>query len=592
MKYLAEKKGYVLEPSFDKYLAAWQAHHVTNPAAIRFSFDDRVYLGYRAGGDRDHYCIGDEDVWSSSLGLAILNETGETVETRFPLPVMAVRRVASLPQSQPEYDQYMKEHGDDVAVMHDFRLYEHEGYVYVIHHDGAVACAFDAIRRMSAADFARKVKRSVELAKGSAPEIRDEWAALWLADDVWEPCGADGRLIFPKSNDAKTDVIFYRLGNGTMQLMRRPLPDVSVFPTEGGLTGRLTPDGFSEFGVLEQCVRPGYYDNSHIGPNGAPSLATVGGRRVYIDVCHGVYNEALAEETDFEFKMYYSPFFRVKDYETGDLLYYSDAPVLDHDDPVWSEYSRRGRWIRQLSHRYIVFVGGQVEKYKGRVSEDDPFVFYAGVGDTAIARGEFTVRSLLPPDVLTDIAALDAHRRIEARYGGNEYRFEEKASGWTWGARNNTEKRCLQITRELGGLTAARDIYTRPGYFDADLMIFEGAAKYTAEAGYALIYKAVRWAEGKTRVSFGLLLLDRENLERVYYRSFTPIENRVWTLEGYVTGEAVRTPPAYLENALRYVPEKVLYEIARGERLAARGEHWRSHHTEWLRKRSGYLGRV
>lgn len=54
-KYLAEKKGYVLEPLFDKYGSRWQSHHVTNPAAIWPSFDDRVYLGYRAGGDQDHF---------------------------------------------------------------------------------------------------------------------------------------------------------------------------------------------------------------------------------------------------------------------------------------------------------------------------------------------------------------------------------------------------------------------------------------------------------------------------------------------------------------------------------------------------------
>lgn len=50
-KLLAKKcEGYLLEPLFDKYVSQWQSHHITNPAAIRFSFDDRVYLGLKAKG--------------------------------------------------------------------------------------------------------------------------------------------------------------------------------------------------------------------------------------------------------------------------------------------------------------------------------------------------------------------------------------------------------------------------------------------------------------------------------------------------------------------------------------------------------------
>lgn len=106
--------------------------------------------------------------------------------------------------------------------------------------------------------------------------------------------------MFPKisDGDTKTDIIIYELEDGKLQLMRRPMPDISVFMTRDGIKGHKTQDGDSEFGVLEKCVRPGYYDNSHIGPNGMPTLAKIGEKSVYIDVTHGVYNEVLAQDGD------------------------------------------------------------------------------------------------------------------------------------------------------------------------------------------------------------------------------------------------------------------------------------------------------
>lgn len=60
-----------------------------------------------------------------------------------------------------------------------------------------------------------------------------------------------------------------------------------------------------------------------------------------------------------------------------------------------------------MSHAYIVFVGGQIPKQKWKISEKDTFSFYTGVGDTSIARGEFTIEGLVPTVVLTDIKASD-----------------------------------------------------------------------------------------------------------------------------------------------------------------------------------------
>jgi hypothetical protein len=591
---LAQRKEYILEPIFDKYLSRWQAHHVTNPSLIRPSFDERVYLGYRAGGDCDHYVINENDVWSSSLGLSILDKKGVEVLYRFPLPIMAIVRNIPLPQTAAQYDEYIKKHKDDIVVLHDFRLYEFDGYIYVIYHDGSICKAFDVVRRMKNEVFKEKVEKSIKLSNKPYLEIKEEWSKMWSIDEAWECCGADGRLVFPTVNgstDMKTDITFYKLKD-EIQLMRRPLPDISVFATKDGLKGQITEDGDSEFGVLEQCVRPGYYDNSHIGPNGMPSLAKIGDLDVYIDVCHGVHNGALASRTNFVWDMYYSPFFRVKDAKTGDMLYYSDNPILNHNDEEWSDYSRRGRWIKQTPHSYIVFVGGQTPMVADKTGLDDTFNFYSGIGDTAIARGEFTIRNLLPDDVITDILNRAEHRNINVSSNKNTYALPNAISGWNWCIENNTEKRAISVKRSLNKdgmeLNADRVIYNRPGYFDADYMIFDGKSiKYDENLGWCLIYKGIRWNNSKTYAGFGMLILDRENLERVYYRSFTPIEDLSVEYEGYVLADDLAIPEKYLSDIEKYIPEQVSFEIKRSEELVKQGIHWRSHHTQWLERRAG-----
>ena len=149
LKYQARKiPGALLEPLFDRIGATWQSHHVTNPAAFRLPGEKRVLLGYRAGGDRDHYIIGETDVYSSSLGMCVLSDDGAQVLYRFPYPIMRMDRTASLPQTPAEYPGYIKHHSNDISVMHDFRIYPRDGYVYIVYHDGSILQAFDRLCRI------------------------------------------------------------------------------------------------------------------------------------------------------------------------------------------------------------------------------------------------------------------------------------------------------------------------------------------------------------------------------------------------------------------------------------------------------------
>lgn len=598
-KYLARRiNGYALEPLFDKDGLTWQSHHVTNPALIRLSGDKRAFLGYRAGGDRDHYCIDQTDVYSSSLGLAVLNETATAVMHRFPLPIMRIRRKTSLPQSPEEYPEYLKLHGSEISVMHDFRFYEHQGYLYCIYHDGTITTAFDRIRKMPVADFLNRVNRSIDLMEKAEADIKEAWDRIW-PDSSWEDAGCEeGTLLFPRVNgetSTKTDIAYFKLDNGRIQMMRRPIPDIAVLDTDDTLCGKKTIDGHQDYGVLEQNVRPGRYDNSHIGPNAAaPTLANILGKEVYIDITHGVYNPALSEEGDFYWKMRYSPFFRVKDAKNGDLLYYSEDPILDDQSPIWSEYSQHGRWIQALTHSYITFAGGQTPVCPEQNGVDDLFTFYTGVGDTAISRGEFTLRDLLPEKVITDIAAHDAHLCIPVSIPAAAAALAEHPAGWDWLIRNDPFKRCIAIERSFsfpqGIDRVVRPIYCRPGYFDADLMIFDGKSIVLhCELGYCLLYRGLRWFEecGKqyTEMGIGVLVLDEDDPERVYYRSSQPILP-LETYSGFLTEPSLSLPEGLLERIRQWIPEPVQFEIRRSRELVRNGQHWKSQHTIWLEERT------
>ena len=598
LKYLAKKiPGVFLEPLFDRQGAAWQAHHVTNPAAFRLPGEKRVLLGYRAGGDRDHFIIRDIDVYSSSLGMCVLSDDGAKVLYRFPYPILWVDRTAPLPQTPLEYPGYCKEHGDEITVMHDYRIYVHDGYVYINYHDGTINQAFDRLCRMEVEQFRGKIDASIALMEKGATE--KAWREIW-AHEHFQPLGADeahhlfagGRMGYP----TKTDVTYFLTDEG-MQMMRRPIPEISRLAAPG-LVGQITPDGFDQMGTLEMCTRPGKWDNSHIGPNAMSTPAMIGDVPVYIDVWHGVHNGAIGREHMlFHWDMYYSPYFSIRDARSGDILYWGEEPIIDPDDDVWVEYTRNGRWIQALTHTYILFAGGQVEMEQGKCGLDDPFTFYAGAGDTAIVRAEFTIRSLTPPQVIDDILIRDSHAKVDARLQEVTAPIPEKLVGWHWQAGQNLKKRCLCVRRCLGNPEqpidrAQRDFLCRPGYFDADCITWDGQVEKT-ESGWALPYRGVRWeekdGEKQTLVSFGLLILDAENPEKLYYRPETPM-GETCVLPGFVTGEEIPCPS--VQALLPLVPEPVIREIRHMHALTKQGYHWRSHHTVWLEARARQAGEL
>lgn len=589
LSYTAKKiPGVFLSPLFDRQGCTWQAHHVTNPAAFRLTGEERVLLGYRAGGDRDHFVIRDIDVYTSSLGLAVLNEDGTRVVCRFPYPILWQDRPFTLPQTPEEYEKYVAEHERELAVMHDFRIYVHGGYVYVNYHDGTVQQAFDRLCRMEENLFRHKVDEGIRLARGQAGE--KEWKALWKLED-WEKLGVDEeRHLFAGGADGyptKTDVTYFETDAG-VEMLRRPIPDISRLSAPA-LVGTLTPDGFDELGVIERCVRPGKWDNSHIGPNAMSTPAHIGPVPVYIDVWHGVHNGAIGRENvPFQWDMYYSPFFSIRDARSGDPLYWSEEPIVDPDDEEWSEYTRHGRWIQALTHTYILFAGGQVPMEAGRDDEDAPFTFYAGAGDTAIVRGEFTIRSLTPPRVLEDILAMDAHRAQPCCVLPESAALKGTPAGWHWLLRNDAARRCLMLNRTLPGVDSADHPFLgRPGYFDADVVTFGGAVALS-NGCYAVLYRGARWEErdGKktTSVGFGLLLLDAQNPERMLYRSAESICEPA-VADGFVSGQEIACP-VDMAAALRTVPEPVEREIRHMRVMIEQGTYWKSHHTTWLEKRS------
>ena len=598
LKYQARKiPGVLLAPLFDRQGAAWQSHHVTNPAAFRLPGEKRVLLGYRAGGDRDHYIIGETDVFSSSLGMCVLSDDGAQVRYRFPYPILWIDRTASLPQTPAEYPGYLKAHGDDIAVMHDFRIYPHGDAVYILYHDGSILSAFDRICRMPLEMFRAKIDASIALMETGVTETA--WREIWRHGD-FEPLGADeahhlfaaGKTGFPM----KTDVTYFVTDEG-MQMLRRPLPEISRLAAPE-LVGRMTPDGFDDLGVLEMCVRPGKWDNSHIGPNAMSTPAMIGDVPVYIDIWHGVHNGAFGKEDEpFRWDMYYSPFFSIRDARSGDVLYWGEEPIIDPDDGVWAEYTRHGRWIQALAHTYILFTGGQVPMTEGQTGLDDPFTFYAGAGDTAIVRGEFTIRSLTPPEVISDILHRKAHADASVNMTLLTAAFPEKIAGWYWQIGQNKEKRCLFIRRCLGNPDAPidqaqKDILCRPGYFDADCITWDGTISKTG-SGWAIPYRGVRWDEAdgqpRTQIAFGLLLLDEENPERLLYRPEQPMGD-MHILPGHVSGEEVPCPA--VQELMPLVPEPVIRELRHMKKLIATGEHWRSHHTIWLEERAKHAGEL
>ena len=74
---------------------------------------------FTTGSLGDTSPFGPHDVWGSHLGLALLDERGETVAQRLPLPIMTIEHAVSLPQDEQAYEAFKQgPHFDEVLVLH------------------------------------------------------------------------------------------------------------------------------------------------------------------------------------------------------------------------------------------------------------------------------------------------------------------------------------------------------------------------------------------------------------------------------------------------------------------------------------------
>ncbi len=586
--------GYLIEPMLNGPTSWWDGHHATNPCAIRLSRDPRVFLGYRAGGTGDFFRIKGHDVWRSHLGLAVLNPTGDKVLHRLPLPVLETELDFALPQTEAEFAAFKQgPHAEAIAVLHDFRLWEDGDWFYCIYHEGAVDSCFDCIVRMRTTDFLARIGRSIELSAWPQPEIINEWRKLWWAAGVWQPAGHNGTNRIYASTFPKNDIVFIRLGDGSLRMLHRPLPDIAIIDTEGKTCAPATADGLSRIGIVQSSIRPGFADNSHIGNNGLPTRAKIGDVEVYIDVIHGVQNFRISEQDQPGWDLEYKAYFRVLDYATGELLYYSADPIFSDSHP-WRAYTHDGAWVSKLSHlRSVMFTGGQLPAEPDRNGLDDTFHAYVGLGDTAVGLAKFTLRSLLPPPV---IAAIQARPRRRGGAGGGErgaWSVERGAgggerggtphsalrtphsvveplgaiAGWDWTIRNSPDDCEVQIARQLqaSGEASARPVGSRPGYFDSDgLLIEPGCVVRSPDLGWLVVYKGLCWEEAdgnrRTQVGYGLLLLDRENPERILYRSSEPLDGKLALEQGWTAGGTIALGQAFAARAESLLPARVRKE--------------------------------
>lgn len=593
-------KDYLIEPVKEGPNAKWEGHHATNPCVIRFGEDPRVFLGYRAGGDDDYYRHGRHNTWGSHLGLAVMDDCGLEVIHRLPLPIMKKVHNRNLPQTEEAFDDFVSKYGDEILILHDFRFFGYEDYLYVIFHESNMKNAFDCIVRMKVTTFIEKVNESIKLMESPVEQIIDRWHQLWWADDVWQPCGVDGTNRIFSSPVCKGDIIFFALGNGTLQMCHRPFADgMAVLNTGNDTFAKATPDGITAYGSLETCIRPSSLDNSHIGNNGSPTRAQIGDVDVYIDVTHGCHNRMLSEEGFDEYEVHYYPYLRVKDFQTGELLYYSEDPILDYCR-MWREYAEDGEWVSQNKLLGgVMFSGGQLELVNGRNGLDDEFITYIGLGDTAVGAATFKLRDLLPQQVIEDIQKRKAHQQVRiSDIEPNRYCFDKAVNGWKWHIENNSEKRCINIVRTLNKdgyhETATRAINTVPGSYDADAIIFDGTSIcHFEQIGWLLIYKGVRWdvvdGEKISSIGYGLLILDENNPEMVLYRSTEPLDGKVTKIEGWDIGPTRNDQSVFFSKAAELIPELVVSRLKRRIYLKKKGLLFGSQMVIWQQQKSGLI---
>lgn len=563
------KKELLIAPIKDGPTSYWEGHHATNPCTIRFKSDPRVFLGYRAGGTADYHRLGKFDVWSSHLGLAIIDEDGVSIKHRFPLPVMTIEHDIALPQNEEEYEAFRQsEHVDKILIMHDYRFTEYRDYLYVVFHEGSLSTCDDCVVRMPVKTFLEKIESSIQLSDKPIEEIKDAWRQLWWQDGVWEPCGINGsNRIFntEKFEPVKGDILFIELEDGTLECNHRPLANgTAKVNTGNNFFVQTSSDGITEYGVFETNTRPGYLDNSHLGNNGHLSKALIGERPVYIDVTHGCGCDLSAEKPEDKHTMYYA-YLRIKDRKTGELLYWSEDPVVDYDENLY-DFAIKGEWVsKNPSIDGVMFTGGQEELIPGKISENDQWVSYVGLGDTTITTATFTLKELVPPEVLQDIANGPVDLDLSNQLDHYNCKLPEPVCGWDWEVSQNLAERKIEVVRRLSdtGETAIRPIYLRPGYFDAHgAIIYPNGVQFVDELqAWSVSYAGLRFENESVSLAPGIILLSGFNPEQVWYRSMkafaTPETMPVAELNAYLN-QRENLP---LETMLASIPDSVKTDL-------------------------------
>ncbi len=524
-----------------------------------------------------------------------MRETGDKVECRLPLPIMRLKHGIPLPQTEEEYEAFIKTDKLEKAyVLHDFRFTEYRGHLYVVFHEGPLNDCFDCVVRMPVDDFIEKVNRSIEIASMDEPLRTNEWRELWWREGVWEPAGIRGtnRIFGSKVN--KGDIVYFELADGSLQMCHRPLANgCAVLPVGNKFYAETTSDGLTMYGVFESNIRPGYTDNSHIGNNGAPTRARIGMKDVYIDVTHGCWNNMVTTGERVPLDIVYYAYLRVKDATTGELLYYSEDPIIDYGKE-WNLQAMQGRWIKEnVALQGVMFVGGQVEKIAGKNGLDDEFFAYVGLGDTVVGLASFRLKDMLPPLVVADIQTRDVDVRSPATTrASNDSHLKGDACGWTWSVRNNPSRRIIEVVRTLtkAGEAAVRELNTRPGYFDAHGLAFSpGGIKYDEELeAWVIAYQGIRLAgtaqAPRTNVACGFLILNAHNPEQLLYRLMLPVTHETVNGWGFSNPEAEEH---IIGHYRELIPARVLAEIRNLAVLRRDGLPFARQFETWLRQKSG-----
>jgi hypothetical protein len=245
-----------------------------------------------------------------------------------------------------------------------------------------------------------------------------------------------------------------------------------------------------------------------------------------------------------------------------------------------------------------MFAGGQIEGEAGKNGLDNTFATYLGVGDTAVAKAVFRLRDLLPKQVVEDILTRKEHQRIPlSGIEKNVYPLGE-VNGWQWSVWTDSVKRILYVTRRLEKdnwqESSDRAINSRPGYFDSDGLVFDGRSiKDLGDIGCGLIYRGFRWDEknGKkrTEAGCGILVLDRDNPEKILYRSTEPIQGSLIEEEGWTAASSCEVKQEWLETLESHIPARVLSEMKRMKELEKQGKGFNLQMISWQRQKSGMI---